>query len=56
MEAQGNIVADYFLLKFLGRQDQLAEKKYQKDPNALSLLESVLADFLKDPKNKANLP
>ena len=56
MEAQGNIIADYFLLKFLGLQDQLSEKKYQKDPNALSLLESVLADFLKDPKNKANLP
>ena len=56
MEAQGNIIADYFVQKFLGKQHQLYEIKYRSDPNTLALLESVLSDFLQDPKNTANLP
>lgn len=56
MEAQGNIIADYFALKFRGRQDRLNEAKYQTVPDALGLYEAVLTDFIKNSKDKSNLP
>lgn len=56
MEAQGNILADYFLLKFRKAPAFLYEKKYTSDPVAISLYETVLAEFLSDPANANNLP
>lgn len=58
MEAQGNLLADYFALKCLGSagQPHLYEHKYRTHPDALALFEAVLADFLDNPANKRNLP
>lgn len=56
MEAQGNILADYYMLKFEGQPGLLAEMKYGADPGALPLFETVLSDFLKNPRSAANLP
>lgn len=56
MEAQGNVLADYFVLKFRNRQTDMYEDKYWYEPDALTLFEAVLEDFLKDPGDKRNLP
>jgi len=56
MEAQGNILADYFVLKHRNRQGAMYEEKYWYDSGALDLLEVVLSDFLEDPGSKENLP
>ncbi|MGQ4660532.1 PAAR domain-containing protein [Lysobacter sp. F6437] len=55
MEAQGNILADYFLIKFRNAPGAISERRYSRDANALQLMEAVLADFLRDPGNKENL-
>jgi hypothetical protein len=45
MEAQGDLLADYFALKFMRRH-----------AHQLELYEHVLAGFLADPANRENLP
>lgn len=52
MEAQGDLLADYFVLKFLGRPDAMRQRRYG---GQLALYEQVLAGFLADPANRANL-
>jgi hypothetical protein len=53
MEAQGDLLADYFMLRFLRRPQVMRERRYA---DALDLYEAVLAGFLADPGNRANLP
>jgi hypothetical protein len=53
MEAQGDLLADYFVLKFL----QVSAGMRQPQPAAsLPLFETVLRRFLSDPRSDANLP
>jgi len=52
MEAQGDLLADYFVLKFLHRPDAMRQRQYG---NRLALYEQVLAHFLADPGDRANL-
>jgi hypothetical protein len=52
MEAQGDLLADYFVLKFLGRPDGMRQRRYQ---HALALYEKVLAGFLADPASREHL-
>lgn len=53
MEAQGNILADYFVLKHLNEPGESAQPNHIKD---IPLYEEVLSEFLKNPANRANLP
>jgi hypothetical protein len=52
MEAQGELLADYFVLKHLGRPDAMVQPRYR---HSLALYEAVLAGFLRDPSSRANL-
>jgi len=52
MEAQGDLLADYFVLKFLRRPDAMRQRQYG---NALALYERVLAGFLANPGDRASL-
>jgi hypothetical protein len=56
MEAQGNLLADYFALKFCDGQSRLYEHRYRHTPGALALYEAVLADFIRAPTERRNLP
>ncbi|WP_218178163.1 hypothetical protein [Pseudomonas salomonii] len=53
MEAQGDVLADYFILKFKAAPAAMSMKKYA---TSLTLYEDVLSDFLKDPSSPDNLP
>jgi hypothetical protein len=53
MEAQGDLLADYFVLKHLGSS---ATMRQQRHAGHVLLYETVLAGFLADPSNVANLP
>lgn len=54
MEAQGNLLADYWSVKNYGwRAESLYEPKHIYD---LALFEIVLEDFITNPSNKSNLP
>lgn len=53
MEAQGDVLADYFVLKFLGSPATMRQPEYA---GKLPLYEQVLADFLADPADRNNLP
>lgn len=53
MEAQGDLLADYFVLKHL-RQPRAMRQPRNAD--SLPLYEHVLAGFLADPSSVANLP
>jgi hypothetical protein len=53
MEAQGELLADYFALKFL-RNARIVRQR--RPVHALALYERVLASFLADPGSVANLP
>lgn len=53
MEAQGNLLADYFVLKHLQAPTIMTEQRYAKD---LALYEQVLDVFLKNPSDRTNLP
>ena len=55
MEAQGNIIADYFALKVLKNEGAMNKKTYF-DEKWIPIYEKVLADFFEDPKNSQNLP
>lgn len=56
MEAQGNVLADYFALTILRNVYAMRQKNYRSDPDAPTLFRTVLTDFLKDPSDKQNLP
>jgi hypothetical protein len=53
MEAQGDLLADYFALKVLQLPEVMSQYKYR---NALPLFETVLARFLANPADTDNLP
>lgn len=53
MEAQGDMLADYFALKFLRLPAVMRRPQYA---GALALYESVLAAFLAAPGDRRNLP
>jgi hypothetical protein len=50
MEAQGELLADYFVLKHLGQPHGASRHR------SLALYDSVLQHFLPDPASRANLP
>jgi hypothetical protein len=52
MEAQGDLLADYFVLKLLGRPEAMRQLRYE---GALALYERVLAGFLANPRSRENL-
>jgi hypothetical protein len=52
MEAQGDLLADYFVLKHLRRPEVMRQQRYR---DRLALYEKVLALFLHEPGNRANL-
>lgn len=56
MEAQGNILADYFALMFLRNVYAMRQANYRSNPDAPSLFKAVLGEFLKDPSSRRNLP
>ncbi|WP_229493528.1 Rhs element Vgr protein [Massilia arenae] len=53
MEAQGDLLADYFALKHFRSPAAMRQRRYA---GSLALYEEVLADFLADPGSVANLP
>ena len=53
MEAQGDLLADYFSLKHLRSSAAMRQRRYA---GSLVLYEEVLAGFLADPSSVANLP
>ncbi|TFW36206.1 Rhs element Vgr protein [Massilia horti] len=52
MEAQGDLLADYFVLKHLGKPDAMRQQRYR---DSLALFEQVLAGFLDQPASRDNL-
>jgi hypothetical protein len=53
MEAQGDLLADYFALKFMHKPGVMRQRRYA---GQLALYEEVLAGFHADPANVVNLP
>jgi len=53
MEAQGDLLADYFALKFMHKPRVMRQRRYA---HRLDLYERVLAGFLADPADPVNLP
>jgi hypothetical protein len=53
MEAQGDLLADYFVLKFLQRPEAMRQPQYA---DALALYNTVLAGFLEAPGSRRHLP
>jgi hypothetical protein len=53
MEAQGDLLADYFAVKVIKRPEVMAQKRYA---GSLALYEQVLSDFLANPSDPKNLP
>jgi hypothetical protein len=53
MEAQGDVLADYFALRHLGSSASMRQPRYS---DSLPLYEAVLAGFLANPASVANLP
>ena len=53
MEAQGNLLSDYWALSQFANPPSLWEPKHRKD---LPLYEQVLKDFLANPADQKNLP
>jgi len=53
MEAQGDLLADYFVLRFLGSAAAMRQPRHGA---GLTLFEAVLARFLADPGDIKNLP
>jgi hypothetical protein len=52
MEAQGDLLADYFVLRHLGRPETMRQQRYR---GSLALYEAVLASFLAEPGSRDNL-
>ncbi len=55
MEAQGDLIADYFAIKVLGNAEPVHNRKNGK-PYSVADYERTLVDFLANPASKANLP
>ena len=53
MEAQGDLLADYFALKHLRLPSVMRQQRYK---GSLPLYEEVLTSFLSDPSSVVNLP
>jgi hypothetical protein len=53
MEAQGDLLADYFALKTMHKPRVMRQRRYA---HSLDLYERVLAGFLANPHDVANLP
>ena len=53
MEAQGDLLADYFVLKFLRKPRTMRQPRYA---DSQPLFEKVLGQFLTNPADVANLP
>jgi hypothetical protein len=53
MEAQGDLLADYFALRHLNSPRTMRRQRYA---GSLPLYEQVLANFIADPADVANLP
>ena len=53
MEAQGDLLADYFALKYMRSPKFMRQQRYA---GSQPLYEEVLAEFLADPASKTNLP
>ena len=53
MEAQGDLLADFFALKHLGSAASMSQPRYT---GSLALYEQVLAGFFANPVSAANLP
>jgi hypothetical protein len=53
MEAQGDLLADYFVLRHLGMPEAMRQPQYGA---SLALFEAVLAGFLENPHDRGNLP
>ena len=53
MEAQGNVLSDYWALKTYGKPPYISQMKHIDD---LPLYEKVLERFIADPADKSNLP
>lgn len=53
MEAQGDLLADYFVLKFLRSSKAMEQQRYAR---SLALFETVLAGFRQDPAGRDHLP
>ncbi|MFP5390121.1 MAG: Rhs element Vgr protein [Gammaproteobacteria bacterium] len=53
MEAQGDVLADYFVLRYLGVPQVMRQREYA---SRLDLFEQVLSGFLRAPGAQANLP
>ena len=53
MEAQGDLLADYFVLKCLQRPDVMRQPQYA---DALALYDTVLTGFLAAPGSRRHLP
>ena len=56
LEAQGNLLADYFLIRFRQGQRNVSEPRYHTMRDVLPLYERTLRDFLSDPAATDNLP
>lgn len=53
MEAQGDLLADYYALKFLRSSRAMAQQRYAR---SLALFETVLDGFRRDPAARIHLP
>ncbi|MBQ5946411.1 hypothetical protein [Massilia sp. ST3] len=52
MEAQGDLLADYFVLRHLDKPAAMRQQRYR---GSLALYEEVLALFVADPSSRENL-
>ena len=50
--SHGDLLADYFVLKFLKRPEAMRQRRYAGE---LALYERVLAGFLANPADRSNL-
>lgn len=53
MEAQGDLIADYFVLRFLDSTDAMRQQQYKDSKH---IFEEALSDFFKNRKEPKNLP
>lgn len=56
MEAQGDLIADYFLVTFRDSQSKMNAVQYRRTPDIQSLLQRALTNFLANPSDASNLP
>lgn len=56
MEAQGDILADYFLINFRGSQARMNNARYRTASGVAAQLERALSSFLADPSSRLDLP